>query len=341
MTSIKLYTDYQGFASGDHFEAFQQFVDQHIDGNYFQSADFFSLSDAVDEFAPILMLAINENFEISGSLLGVFQSNGKGVKSWLSRRLIVLGGPLIKDTNDNDTLCPLLDGLMNHASGRAIFIEFRNLFDLSQMQESFQSHGFQFQPYLNFLVKLDNESAVLKRMQGNKRRQITKSITSGARIKEAESASEVKAFYQILKKLYEEKVKKPIPGIDLFLKGWEYGTGKLFVISYSGKIIGGAFCPIFKDKVIYDWFRCGLKDVAPGVFAGVLAAWASIDYGLKNRFKHMDFMGAGQPDQPYGVRDFKAPFGGEMVSYGRFLTVINKPLYACGKWGLKIYQSLK
>ena len=30
-------------------------------------------------------------------------------------------------------------------------------------------------------------------------------------------------------------------------------------------------------------------------------------------------MGAGRPDEKYGVRDFKAEFGGEMVEYGRYV----------------------
>ena len=50
-------------------------------------------------------------------------------------------------------------------------------------------------------------------------------------------------------------------------------------------------------------------------------------------------MGAGAPgDGGYGVREFKAKFGGELVEYGRFKYICNKPLYAIGKLGVKLMK---
>ena len=47
--------------------------------------------------------------------------------------------------------------------------------------------------------------------------------------------------------------------------------------------------------------------------------WISIDYACKNGIEKFDFMGAGSPDEDYGVRDFKAKFGGSLVEPGRFI----------------------
>jgi lipid II:glycine glycyltransferase (peptidoglycan interpeptide bridge formation enzyme) len=52
-------------------------------------------------------------------------------------------------------------------------------------------------------------------------------------------------------------------------------------------------------------------------------------------------MGAGAPDQDYGVREFKARFGGELVNYGRFIRINNKFLFNLGKCGMKILGALK
>ena len=54
-----------------------------------------------------------------------------------------------------------------------------------------------------------------------------------------------------------------------------------------------------------------------------------------NRF---DMMGAGKPDEAYGVRDFKARFGGEQVEYGRFLYIRKSLLYWIGKLGVKFLK---
>ena len=48
----------------------------------------------------------------------------------------------------------------------------------------------------------------------------------------------------------------------------------------------------------------------------------------EERFKSFDFGGAGKPDVPYGVRDHKLKFGGQMVEYGRFEKINNKLVYS-------------
>jgi hypothetical protein len=50
-------------------------------------------------------------------------------------------------------------------------------------------------------------------------------------------------------------------------------------------------------------------------------------------------MGAGKPDIPYGVRDFKMEFGGELVEHGRFLCVRKPLLYWIGELGVKILKN--
>ena len=49
-------------------------------------------------------------------------------------------------------------------------------------------------------------------------------------------------------------------------------------------------------------------------------------------------MGAGTPDVEYGVRDFKAEFGGEMVEHGRFRKIAKPILYKIGILGIKMLK---
>jgi len=92
-------------------------------------------------------------------------------------------------------------------------------------------------------------------------------------------------------------------------------------------------CPIYQ-KTIYEWYLAGIDGVFKNIYPSVLATWAPIEYAAKNGLKYFDFMGAGKPDDDYGVRQFKSKFGGMEVEYGRYL-FINKPLlYNVGKFGL-------
>jgi lipid II:glycine glycyltransferase (peptidoglycan interpeptide bridge formation enzyme) len=52
-------------------------------------------------------------------------------------------------------------------------------------------------------------------------------------------------------------------------------------------------------------------------------------------------MGAGAPgDGGYGVREFKAKFGGELKEFGRFKYVSDKFLYNVGKVGVSLMKRL-
>ena len=82
------------------------------------------------------------------------------------------------------------------------------------------------------------------------------------------------------------------------------GFGKVFLISYEGRIIGGIMCPFFPGKGVYEWYVCGLDEEykSSGVYPSVLATWAAIDFAMCNDFELFDFMGVGIPGVPYGVR---------------------------------------
>ena len=148
-------------------------------------------------------------------------------------------------------------------------------------------------------------------------------------------------YYQILYTLYKSKIKKPLPPLSFFEKFYESNLGKILLVKFKNKIIGGIVCPILKNQSIYEFYICGLdaefKDQSPSV----MATYAAIQYGFKNNLKRFDFMGAGKPDEDYGVRDFKAKFGGELVEHGRFIKINRPLLFKIGKAGLKILQKIK
>ena len=335
-----LYTQYNQLENSDHFVAFQKFAGQAPNANFFQSPEFLKFIEPVRGYKPFLLIALSDSGEVKGSLLGVIQSDGGGVKSWLSRRLIVWGGPIVAASADRQAVTKtLLQEMKKYARGSAIFIEFRNFFDCSELKDAFAASGFHFRPHLNYIVKIDGEAA--GRLSSNRRRQIKTSLAAGAVVTEPESEADVVAFYQLLKKLYTEKVKKPLPSIDLFMQFWKSPSSKTFLVKYEGKVVGGSVGPIHRNQVLYQWYVCGDNGVIKGVHPSVLASWAPIEYGLKHGYQYFDFMGAGRPEEDYGVREFKARFGGDEVCFGRFEMVLNQPLYRVGKLGLKVYQTIR
>ena len=211
------------------------------------------------------------------------------------------------------------------------------MFDCSEFNSLFTNYGFQFCEHLNYISLLDDEDSVKKRIDRRKWQQIKKSINAGCDIVVSKDESEISEFYKILTELYKSKVKKPLPGLDYFLNFAKNNIGAFLLMKFQNKIVGGLMVGLHNDTV-YAIYSCGENGKYKDVYPSVLANWAGLEYGLKNGFKYFDFLGAGKPNEDYGVREFKCHFGGELVRYGRYNLILNKPLFTIGKLGVKFIK---
>lgn len=315
------------------FNRLDEFVTNHPHGNFFQSPQAFNFYKSFTNIRPSYIIA-HENDEIIACLLYILMKEPNSIKGYFSRRIISEGGPLIAE-DDSFILSKIISELDKHIKD-TIYVEFRNFTDPSKHKKVFNNHDYDFIEHLNYIVNIDSYEQVRANLSKSKKRQINKSIKNGAEIVEAKSVKEVITLYKILADLYKEKVKKPLPPIEFFTHFFDMeNLGKYFLIKLNGEIIGGIMCPIYK-QTIYEWYVCGEDDKYKDIYPSVLATWAPIEYAANNGLKYFDFLGAGKPDEDYGVREFKSKFGGQLVNYGRFRKINNKFLYRLGEIGIKI-----
>ncbi len=332
MSNIKIKSSYEEIDA----TIWEEYVLNHPNGNFFQSFIAFDFFKNLTGFKPLVFAAIEKD-TLSGVLVAVIMKE-PGLKGYFSRRCIVWGGPLC---NDIFTCDLLVKELIKQAKKQSIYIEFRNLFDTLNLKNSFEENKITFVEWLNYIVKITDVEANKKKLNDSKRRQVNKSLKSGAQIHLAESSTEVKSLYMLFQELYSDKIKKPLPSFSFFEKIYlSENVGKIFIVKHDNKVIGGAVCPIFKDR-IYEWYVCGMDREIKNVYPSALATWAPIEYAAKNGLKYFDFMGAGNPDADYGVREFKSQFGGEIFEFGRYIRINNRLLYTIGKFGLKFLSILK
>jgi len=303
--------------------------------------EFFSNQPNTESFA----FSISENEEIIVSVFGVILYE-PGIKKNLTKRAIIYGGPVVNHEHKyvNNALFSILNYLTKRLKRKAIYIETRNLNDYSLYKNIFLNSGFSFEPYVNFNIDITDIDKTFMNFKSEKRRQIRKSLNSGVQIKIAKNKEEIEALYNILFDLYKTKVKKPLPDMkyftDLFQLFQKYNNGFVSILVYNETIIGGSFCPIFNNK-IYDWYRCGLDNQYKNLYPSTLSVYAGMFIGNQKGCNLFDFMGAGNINVPYGVREFKSQFGGALIEQGRYLKILNKTKYNIGKLGLKIMQKIK
>ena len=331
------------------------FIKDHPNGTVFQSPEIFELFQNTRKFDPLVLSAINDENELCGVLLGVFIHEKKGWGKLISSRFVIYGGPLLSGSEEQkrESLNLLLKELIKQTKRKALFIQFRNYFSWEGYLAVFEKHGFTFLDRLNYIIQVPGEGYRVPGMSISRQRQIRKGLASGAEIIEPENIEQVREFYNILYKLYRYKVRKPLADWSFFENFYKQTNpgppspaprtpiGIIRLVRYEGKIIGGILAPVFEKKCIYEWYVCGLDKEYKSQYPSVLATWAAIDYAINNKIKSFDFMGVGKPDTPYGVRDFKARFGGELVNYGRLTRINNHFLYNIAELGYNVLALLK
>lgn len=311
--------------------------------NHSSTASFFQTKECYDFYASLsfmqaFVFGVSENDKLVGVLCGYVIADGNFVKRYFSRRAIVPGGVLIDANISDKALQTLLDYAKNELSHKAIYIEIRNYNDYSAFRPVFEKVGFAYQPHLNFHVPTPYVETALKQLSSSKRRQIKLSFKAGATIGLADTSEDIKQFYDLLEELYRNKVRTPFFPNEFFYKLAALRSGRIFVVKFKEKVIGGIACVLFDKNTVYEWFVCGDDGLEKNLYPSVLATWAGIEYAATNGFERFDFMGAGKPEENYGVRDFKSKFGGELVEHGRFLYICKPLLYTLGKF---IVQKLK
>jgi hypothetical protein len=293
---------------------------------------------------------VERDGELRAVCVGYVTKDRSRTRQFFTRRAIIIGGPLIADSANEDdiarmlytirqpevlitvsTFCPTWRNL-------PIYIEFRNFHDYSRWKAVFEASGFAYQPHLNFHVDTSSSEIVDQNLGKSRKRDIRTTIRDGVTPVYQPTIEQVRAYYDILLDLYKTKVKTPLFKWEWFEQLYKVNSTRFILTELEGKIVGGTVCMVLPGKALYEWFACGIDGVYPHIYPSTYATYLGIKYAAENGCKIFDMMGAGKPDEAYGVRDFKAKFGGEMVEHGRYLCIRKPLLYKLGKLGVKLLK---
>ena len=321
-------------------QQWQQLIERSPYATWFQTDEAYRFYQSVCDMQAFAY-GVSEDDNLVGLVVGYTTTEKCKFKQHFTARSIIVGGPLIADNISNEALTALLKAVramesncQSPIANRPIYIETRNFHDYSRWKSVFESVGFAYKEHYDIHVHCSAQHRLSERRQ----RELKRAIKNGATVVEAQTEQEIRDWYQILYRLYREKVRTPLFSEDFFLQFHRNGVGKYLLVKYEGKVIGGMMCPILDGKAIYEWYVCGLDEEYRDLCPSVLATHAAIEYAKNHGLPLFDFMGAGVPDQPYGVRDFKMEFGGELLEYGRFLYIRKPLLYWIGKIGVKLIK---
>jgi serine/alanine adding enzyme len=314
-----------------------QFVDEHLKGTVFHTSDMIRVYGAAKGHKPLALAAVRPDGRIVAILVAVRVQTLPGPLGRISSRSIMFAEPLCDD--DSSSVKPLAqliarhDQLMKH---QVLFTEVRPLFASGSERGALEHCGYKYLEYLNHLVDLTKPVETLwSEIHRSAKRHIRACERRGFEVREVNEANVVDKFYPLLEMSYEN-AGVPLAHRSLFdaavatLKHRD--MIKFFATYVDGTPIAMDAMLIYKDR-IYFWYGGVVR--LQNVSASSILRWRELVWGEEHGYAICDSGGAGWPDKPYGVRDFKVKFGGELVQFGRYRKVYSPRLLACAE---RVYE---
>lgn len=332
-------------------QQWQALIDRSPYVTWFQTPEAYEFYAANPEemipfaFGVLASIGDNAGDRLVGVCVGYITKEKSALKQYFTRRAIIIGGPLLAEDATPEEIAALLNAVKHlpyrliasspYCLTKPIYIETRNFHDYSKWRNIFEANGFAYQPHLNFQVDTTSLELAQSNIGKHRWRYIRLSMRDGAKIIDNPTIEQVRTFYTILQDLYLMKVRTPLWSWEFFERLYHTEHARYILVELDGQIVGGTACVCLPGKAVYEWYACGLDNCRDDIRPLSVAIWGEMQYAAENGYPLFDFMGAGTPDLPYGVRDFKAEFGGELVEHGRFLCVRKPLLYWIGKMGVK------
>lgn len=302
-------------------DEWRRFVDHHPAGNIFHTPDMFQVFNAVKGFKPEIWAVRDANQQLQAAFFPVRISLSRGVSQRLTTRDVAFGSVLCAPgAESHEALRLMLREYQDSARKNTLFTELRNVSSMVDYQPELTEAGFEYEDHLNFLIDLDGPpEQVFKRIGKRTQRNIKRGLNQKRiTIEQVFDRSKLAVCYDLLRKTYQ-LAQVPLPDQSLFEAAFDKlhakGMLRILLANVEGVAVAVSLELVYKDT-IYGWYG-GIDRSYRSFMPNELLMWQILSWGAEHGYQRYDFGGAGSPDEEYGVRDFKAKFGGELVCYGR------------------------
>ncbi|MCR4405524.1 MAG: GNAT family N-acetyltransferase [Anaerolineae bacterium] len=325
--------------------SWRAFVDNHPQGNIFHTPEMFQVFARAKGHRPTLWATTDDDGQVLALLLPVQITLKGGPLRRLTTRAVVYGSVLCAPGPEGqEALALLLRTYTQQVNGAPLFTELRNLSDLTAVQPILQTHGFAYEDHLNYLINLTLPPETLFQNIGARtRKHIRRALRQGeVVIEEVTKREQIATCYDFLCRTYRA-ARVPLADRSLFETAFDvlHPKGMVrFTVARVGQIPVVTSVELLYKDTVYGWYG-GVDRAYSSYRPNELLMWHILQWSAENNYKVYDFGGAGKPNEKYGVRDFKAKFGGTLVNYGRNTYVHNRYLLHLSALGYRVYRGLK
>lgn len=312
-----------------------------LGGNAFQTPEMQAVFARAHGHRPTTWGALRDG-ELQALLPVVEVGVGPRPAQRLAARAIAYGGAVAVPGPDGaEALAAVLEVHERRVGERVLFTELRHLADAAGVADVLACHGYRHEPHLDYLVDLDRPVPdVLQAMGRSTRKQIRRGLRLGrVRVDDARGAADVDACHDLLRSTYR-RAGVPLADASLFRAAFDVlvprGMARFVMARFDGTLVATSVELAFGARV--DGWYSGVDRAAGRWTPNELLMWDVLRRGAQEGRRVYAFGGAGRPDEAYGVRDFKAKFGGRLVDNGRDVRVHARVRLRLARAGYDVYR---
>lgn len=324
-------------------DEWRQYVDDHPKGSIFHTPEMYEVFRRARRHTPDLWAAKKDEHILA--LLTPVRINYKdGLLDRFSTREVVYGGLLYNpDRQGEEALELLLHTYKREVDRKTLFTEVRNLSSIETIRSLLGSQGFKYEEHLNYLIDLNRPvEAIFQGIGPRTRKNIRRGLNQGkVQVEQIKDRSLISTGYALLSQTFH-LAHVPLADFSLFEAAFDILFPKnmvRFTLAKVDQIPAAISVELLYKDTVYGWFG-GMNRELSSYNPNEMLMWEILKWSAENGYRTYDFGGAGRPDEEYGVRQFKAKFGGELVNFGRIVWVQYPEYFGIIKSLYEIYRRM-
>ena len=327
------------FVTPDHAQ-WDEYVAMHPHGAIFHTRSMIRVFAATANYSHYAYAAVNDSGTIVAMLVSVHVTTVRGLPA-LSSRAIQFAEPLCNfDSEGHFALEELIAQHDAYMRSRALFAEVRPIVTPGSEKVPLLSAGYEYSDFINVEIDLRASSEVLWRnVKKSMRQKINSTARKGISLRDDNSMEGVGRLYELLQCSYS-RARVPLAHRSLFESAITILPPEMLRIrtAFDGDTPVASIISLLYRGRVFSWYGGTLRLKGRSPFASII--WDDMRWGHEHNYSVYDFGGAGWPHENWGIRRFKASFGGNETHHGRYRITYSKTRLKLAEFAYGISQRI-
>lgn len=293
------------------------------DKSFFHSKSSFDWYAKSSKYNPFMIVAFRDSVPV-GAMFAVIIRQNRLLTYRLFKRCIISQAPTFysDDISEIELFDAMLTHLVNEVKNKVFVIRYQSLASAIFGYKGFRENKFFSVRMVNVRNSLQRRRDIWNQLSSSRKRQINKATKKGAVIEEVTSEEMLPIIYEIIKSANSKKVRRRFPPYEYFENFFRHyvknGKGKILLLKYQGKIIGGTILGFEGKSIVYCLYYWGrskrYKSVSPTIFT----IYSAMRMAEQEGFEYFDFMDVAYINKRAGRLYFLLQFGGKQSATRRW-----------------------